>query len=658
MEGWFVELSRSAPKAVDRQDARKREAHGPAYTVGWRCFLALVALTPLVMGVFPTQIVALAQFRALDSVALPTTVMILALLGLSFAAFCLSVVRGESELHWHPVVFVLVGLCGWATVSTLLSASPAAAVLGAYDSNEGLVAIFGYALVAFLAIQYVRSTRALRTLMVTAVVSGSLVAAYALLQYWGVDPLAYTSGMDRVVSTFGNADMLGTYLVFPLMLALGLALSARRGWNSLGYWAAVALTASAIVATATRGAWIGALAGLVCVGVGVRGTTWRASHRQKLVVAGAVVAAATAVAAAIVMIRPRHASSAKTLTSVLASLSNGRTVIWLTGLRGWLAHPIVGWGPDGFGRAFESAVGSDWYALVDGLQTAGNAHGFLVQTLVTLGIVGLALTVWALAQTAVESSQGLRSVQGSSRTLLLALLGAFVGLVGALTFGVTLPSVSVWLWLTVGLLLAPVSHRVSAPPRSVLVAGVALGLALSLWVGSWMVADSIAGWGEQQPTGPGKISAIEAAVRVNPISPTYRWLAAEALIDQAFAEQSAGQDPQTVTTISDQAISAYYVAVTFNAGDATVRVALADILLRYAATHPGSDAAQRAVQVALEAAKLAPHNPAVLGALARSYQAAGRLNDAEATARLARTIAPAYSMQTLGSLGAETTTTP
>jgi len=48
--------------------------------------------------------------------------------------------------------------------------------------------------------------------------------------------------------------MLGDYLVFPFALALGLALSARGRRPLLGWWAVVALVASALLATSTRGA--------------------------------------------------------------------------------------------------------------------------------------------------------------------------------------------------------------------------------------------------------------------------------------------------------------------------------------------------------------------------------------------------------------------
>ncbi len=101
-----------------------------AYAFGRRCFLALIALTPLVIGALPVQTGSLALFRAYDPAGVPKVVTILVLCGLSLAAFCVSVVRRESEVRWHPVLSVLVALVAWATVSTLFSASPALSVQG------------------------------------------------------------------------------------------------------------------------------------------------------------------------------------------------------------------------------------------------------------------------------------------------------------------------------------------------------------------------------------------------------------------------------------------------------------------------------------------------------------------------------------------------
>ena len=640
--------------AAHGKSESRGEGHGRAYVLGWRCFLAFVALTPLVIGALPPQAGSLALFRAYDPVSLPKVVVLLVLAGLSLGALCVSVVRDETELRWHPVLWVLVALVCWAGVSTLFAASPAVSVWGAYLRNEGLVAIFGYGLVAFLAVQYVRSIGDLRTVMVTAVVSGSLVSAYALLQFLRVDPIEWSQTW-RVSSSFGNADMLGDYLVFPFALALGLALSARGRWRSLGWWAATALITLALAATETRGAWIAVFVLVMCmVWAGWR-RLQHASRRQKLTFGALAVALIVAAAAVIVLVLRGPAERSAALSSVLASASNGRTVIWDIGLRAWLVHPITGWGPDGFMRAFESAMGAKWYATLSrvgvGFGSADNAHNFLIQALVTLGIPGLVLTAWALVRTAIESYGGLRAAKGRSRLLLVALWGALIGMMVALTFGVTTPEVSVWLWLTVGLLIAPASHRVPAVPRAVLATGVALGVAVALWAGSWLVADVIVGRAMQQEAGPAQVSALESAARLNPLSPRYQWFVGEALVNEARAGQRAGQSQQTVDGTMLRAITAYYSAAAADRGDVLVRIALASVLASYAANHPGSDTAQRSVDVALEAVSIGPRDAAALVVLARAYDVAGRHDDANKTARLAREVAPVYAGQTLGSLG-------
>jgi O-antigen ligase len=631
---------------------------GRAYAFGRLAFLALIALTPLVIGALPPQVGTLAQFRFFDPAGLPKLVTLVALSGAAFAGWGVSLLRHEAEVRWHPLMWVAVALLGWAGVSTVFSRSPALSVLGAYHQDEGLTAFVAYMLVAFLAIQFVRSTRDLRTVAATAAVAGSLVALYAVLQSVGVDPFAWVNDTGRVFSTMGNADSLGTYLVFPLALAIGLALSTPRGWRACAWWASAAFIAAALIASATRGAWIGALVMLMCI-VAVRwGGAWKSSRRTKIAIAGGAFVLLAAAAVAIVAIRPRMAASASTLASALTSLSNGRTVIWGTGLRAWLTDPVLGWGPGGFGHAFQSAVGADWFAIVEGLQTTENAHGFLVQALVTLGIPGLFLTVWAYVSAARASLRGMAAAKGTGRTLLVAVWGGFVGLVVALLFGVTVPAVSVWVWLAIGMLLAPLASTARVPARAWSACAVAAGLALVVWAGTWTVADVMVGQAMELAPGPAQVSELEGSVAWNPLAANYRWLVADALVAQAVADQKAGAGAAAVDATIVRALDAYAAAADADRGDALVRAAYANTLVGYAVQHPGSDAAARAVAVAQEAVRLAPGNPAVLAALARAYQVAGRHDEAVATARLAREVAPEYAAQTLGSLGETVTVTP
>ena len=218
--------------------------------------------------------------------------------------------------------------------------------------------------------------------------------------------------------------------------------------------------------------------------------------------------------------------------------------------------------------------------------------------------------------------------------------------------------VSVWLWLTVGLLVTLSSHVVSRTPRSVVIVGAALGLVLAVWSGAWLAADVVVGHAMQTEAGPSRVSALESAVRLNPLSPRYRWLVADAIAGSALIEQRSGQSQQVVDATTNRAIAGYYAAADADRGDLLPRIALANFLSKSAVGHPGSDAADRAVDAALSANTLAPRDALALVTLAKAYAAAGLASQARSAAEVARSIAPAYAAQTLGSTGLTGTPSP
>ncbi len=633
------------------------EARG-LYRVGWLLFLALVAITPLIIGAFPTQTGPLAPIRTHDPIGLPKAVAILVLAGLSLLAFCLSAIRDEAQTRWHSVMWVVTAFVAWAGVSTIFAKSRSLAVWGSYARNEGLVALLGYAVVAFLAVQYVRSMREIRAVAVVGVVSGCLVSAYAFVQSLGIDVYEWVGELSRVTSTMGNADMLGNYLIFPLALALGLAFTvdaAASGWDRYKWWAAVALIGYALWKTQTRGAWVGAAVMVLAFSLAGWYHNWNASRGRKIAFAGIAIGLLLAVFVAIVLTRPALGGQQSVLDAGIARATNGRSVIWLTAVKAWLARPVTGWGPDAFLHAFESKVGSDWYAITPGTLSSDNAHSIFVQTLVTLGLPGLLLLVWALVRTAVSSFRALPE-SGPPRLMLAALWSGFVGMVAALSLGVTMPELTVWMWLMLGMLLASTARRVTTTPKGVLVAAGSIGALLAVWAASWLVADVMAGYAMKGQVGADQAATLAAAKRVNPLAQEYRWLHAEALAKLGVEELRGGQ-PTGAETLA-RAVDAYAASAAADPEDMLLRIAYAEFLLYVDSLQPGAGFAQKAVVPAEEARQLGPTSALALVSLAKVYAAAGMQAKAVEVARLARSIAPEYSMQTLGELGAETGTTP
>lgn len=639
--------------AETSQQQQEQETRGFFEQIGWVFFLTMVAVVPLLVGAMPRLLGALAIWRAADPLVLPKVVAMVALSGISLASFAVATMRREVEVRWHPAMWVVLGLCAWTAVSAAVSSAPWRGVLGGYNSNDGLIAMLDYAIVAFLAIQYIRRPRHLRTLSIVAVISGALVSLYGLLQFWGIDPF-YAETPVRIFSTFGNPDMLADYLVFPFVLSVGLALTAKTTRARVACWASAGLLSAVLIASGTRGGWLGALCALGCLFFAVWNPQWVESPRRVIRIA-VVSLAVLLVGATWVWYANPLAGRKISLANGLLGATSGRTIIWATGLRAWLTRPVFGWGPDAFGRAFDSAVRADWFSVVEGLQKADTAHSIVIQLVTTIGLPGLLLFVSALVWALWASRSALGHARSGGDMLRAAVWAAVVGQVVALLFGVTQPPVTVWLWLSVGMLLAaeasPAGERSHMTVASI---GAVTGVALAVWSVSWLVADVYAGWAQQQPIGETQLAAYERAAAINPVLMDYRWLVAESAGELGNAYRKAGRR-DLAAPFAARAVREYGRAMTMDPGDAMLKVAAAGDLQYYGRTYADMAALQEGVRVAEAAAALAPQNPAALVVLAQAYQSVGRTQDAERIGRLARSISPAYAAENLGDIGGSTT---
>jgi putative inorganic carbon (HCO3(-)) transporter len=123
----------------------------------------------------------------------------------------------------------------------------------------------------------------------------------------------------------------------------------------------------ALLLTFTRSSWIGALAGLVVVGV----------SRTKIVLVAVVAIVLTFVLVA----PPRFVDRARSSLDLSHPANQGRLLMWKTGVAIFLDNPIVGIGDIGIEKVYDKYA-PPWQ------ERQGHLHNNLLMWLVTLGIVG------------------------------------------------------------------------------------------------------------------------------------------------------------------------------------------------------------------------------------------------------------------------------
>jgi O-antigen ligase len=306
-------------------------------------------------------------------------------------------VQPRSRLVW--IVYMYFAAVG---VSTIFGVSPVASLFGSQFNYMGFITRLCF-LIVFLALiaGIATSEKRLRAALWGIAATGFLVAAYGVLQSFGIEPFVsrnlYTFAspegpLVRVSSTLGHSNYLGNFLLYATPISAGLAL-AERGWLRVLAIASAALAVVAIIFSGTRGAWIGIVAGAVIFAAFElnRGAATAAVRSYPVVLAAGVLVAL--LLGLIVVISPASRSVRERMKALVSegTSSSGRALLWRDSLRMVPAFPL-GCGPEGFRKAF-LAFKSKELAQLSPKANNESPHSAYLEIAISNGLVGAVLYV-------------------------------------------------------------------------------------------------------------------------------------------------------------------------------------------------------------------------------------------------------------------------
>jgi O-antigen ligase len=232
----------------------------------------------------------------------------------------LLLLSGVERPRWRPPI-------AWSTAALVA----ALAVSSAFAPHVSLEAM-AIALLPLLWAWLLTWSRVdVRRISDTLTGSATLVSLWTLAQFAGVDPLhalGWRPAIDygprmRMYASLGNPNFVGA--VLAALLPLAIVAASRRRRRALAMCMLI-VQAAALGATGSRGAWLGATAGL-----GALAASWRPPSRRVLTVAAVLVAAAGLA----VVIGP---------TRPVATTLRGRFYIWSVAAPHAADHLLVGYG--------------------------------------------------------------------------------------------------------------------------------------------------------------------------------------------------------------------------------------------------------------------------------------------------------------------------
>ncbi len=351
------------------------------------------------------------------------------------------VADGLPPFPWVRGAGWAVALVGGAVISAAGAADRGAAV-----KQVGLLAV-GLVL-ALTVVAAVERPDHLRALEGAIVAIGAGICAAALPSAGDLQP-AYAGAVvdNRATSVFGDPNELGAFAAVVLVVACGFGLSATRRWERVLAGTGGALGLAALLLSLSRGAWLGAVVGLVALAVLLPGA------RRRI---GLLVVAAVGVATVLLALAPGSPAEVAgerlgTLTDPGANPDELRPRAWRLAGDLLVAHPLLGIGPGGFtGEADVAGRGE--------VSGAVHAHNLVLTVGAEGGLVGLVLLGGLAGALGTATWRGVRAGPGLRREGALlagpaAALLVFVGQ-GVVDFTFRNAALLLLAWFLVGLLLA------------------------------------------------------------------------------------------------------------------------------------------------------------------------------------------------------------
>src|SRR3989344_7835746 len=257
------------------------------------------------------------------------------------------------KLSWLTksiLLFTLVML-----VADLLGQNPYKSIWSNYERMEGFMLLLHLAMFYVVASSVFKTEAQWHKLFNISVFASVLMFFYGLFQLAG--QIVISQGGVRVDGTFGNSTYLAIYLVFHIFLCLYmLAGNNRKNWHKWTYGLIIVLEMILLYFTATRGAILGFVGGLLLTGILI---VWKEKENKSLrKTAYYVLGCVLVVVFSFILFRGTSFVKSSPVLSRFSSLrvsefkTQGRYYVWPMAIKGIMERPLLGWGQENFNFVF------------------------------------------------------------------------------------------------------------------------------------------------------------------------------------------------------------------------------------------------------------------------------------------------------------------
>lgn len=405
--------------------------------------LSILLIVPLVHGRFEQNPILTASIKeAVFSV-------------LVISAGVLMIWRRESYRKPNRLDLVVIVFILFALLSTFFSLSYS-------TSLRRLVNLLLLIAFYYLISNNLCQPKLVRTSACILTLAGGIVALYGILQYFGLTWIQYHGTGGTMVASFNNVNLLGGFLAFCLPLAVTLTVDTISRWWGIAKQRVIltgvvilmvinmGLMFVVLLLSGTRGAWLGAIGGIVIVAAVMFN---RQYQRKRRIVWHLVFVLFVLLALVILLNYVQGGTLNQRFLSIVnvADLSTQhRLAMWQTALSMVRERPLLGAGIGTFGDVHPRYQGA--YLIKEQGVFAGLSryvHNDYLEIAAGIGLPGLVIFLWLLV---CAYRQGTN--KWNNHFLLVGYIGSLTTLLihSIFHYGLQTPTGSMLFWFTLGII--------------------------------------------------------------------------------------------------------------------------------------------------------------------------------------------------------------
>lgn len=346
---------------------------------------------------------------------------------LIFASYAVLAIRDESyrpKFSWilgAMIIFlVAIGL------ADIFAVNPFKAFWSNFERMEGYVTLLHLG-AYFLVMGSVLKTQEMwNKLLATSLFASLIMAVYSFLQITG--QITINQGGVRIDGTLGNASYLGIYMVFHIFFAALLFVRSEKKWQKILLGAAALIDLVVLYLTATRGAILGFIGGILVSFVFLLWKSEKGDHIRK--VAGIGLMGLVIFVGLFFALKNTSFIQNNQVLNRFSSLSfseiktQGRYFVWPMAIKGFKEKPILGWGQEGFNFVFNKYYDPRMYHQEPWFDRAHNTY---LDWLIAGGLLGLLSylsIIFALIYYAIKAKDDF--LKKEDKAVILGVLSAYL----------------------------------------------------------------------------------------------------------------------------------------------------------------------------------------------------------------------------------------